>query len=169
MNHAIHHNTQFSKGNAPESSMKRPLLAAGLTVAFIGMVAYGTHYGPQHALKNGLERFRAALPPGSSFEFSSARPDLLARGAHFTDVTLHVHNVLYRAHELHLGHVTLSSNGEISFTRLDLAQPSIQSAKIDAQANSVHLRGLIIPQIMAQASMPSNSPNWYLTTAMLRT
>lgn len=125
--------------------MKRPLLATGLLVAFVGVVAYGTHYGPEHALQNGLARFRAALPPDSTLEYTSARPDLLARGAHLTDVTLHIHDVTYRAHEVHLGHVSLSSTGEISFTRLDLTNPSIEAPTYNSHATAIHLHGLIIP------------------------
>nr|WP_294916894.1 hypothetical protein [uncultured Neokomagataea sp.] len=125
--------------------MKRPLLAAGLVVAFAGVFAYGTHYGPEHALQNGLERFRAALPPGSTLEYSTARPDLLARGAHLSDVTLHIRGITYHAHELHLGHVTLSSTGEAIFSRLDLEQPSLDAPSYHIKANTMHLRGLIIP------------------------
>ncbi|MBR0560543.1 hypothetical protein [Neokomagataea anthophila] len=125
--------------------MKRPLLATSLLVAFAGVVAYGTHYGPEHALQNGLTRFRAALPPGSTLEYSAARPDLLARGAHLSDVTLRIHDITYRAHELHLGHVTLSPAGETSFSRLDLEQPSLDGPSYHIHANTMHLRGLVIP------------------------
>lgn len=65
---------------------------AAVVVAIVIVAGSGAYYvALQRAAEQmgaGIAAFRTGLPPGSSFAYASASPELFSRSGHFTDVTL---------------------------------------------------------------------------------
>ncbi|EHH67354.1 hypothetical protein GMO_23480 [Gluconobacter morbifer G707] len=107
--------------------------------------AVGIHHEAHMELVRGLSSFRAALPAGTTFTYSSAKPAIFARGALLTNVTLHTSAVTFRATQMRLGHPRTTPDGGIGINSLEIHNPSLQTASLLVHASSLSLHRLTLP------------------------
>lgn len=125
--------------------MKRPWLTASLisVIAVIGMA--GVHHEAHMELVRGLSSFRAALPPGTTFTYGSARPAILSLGATLTDITLRDGSITLRAARMRLGHPRPTPDGGLSIRTVEVREPFLQTPTQIIHGSTLSLRQLILP------------------------
>ena len=125
--------------------MKRPWLTASLisVIAVMGMA--GVHHEAHMELVRGLSSFRAALPPGTTFTYGSAKPAILSLGATLTDITLRDGSITLRATRMRLGHPRPTPNGGLSIRSVEVREPFLQTPTQIIHGSVLSLRQLILP------------------------
>ncbi|WP_408872952.1 hypothetical protein [Gluconobacter roseus] len=125
--------------------MKRPWLTASLisVIAVMGMA--GVHHEAHMELVRGLSSFRAALPPGTTFTYGSAKPAILSLGATLTDITLRDGSITLRATRMRLGHPRPTPNGGLSIRSVEVREPFLQTPTQIIHGSTLSLRQLILP------------------------
>ncbi|GBR70468.1 hypothetical protein [Gluconobacter kanchanaburiensis] len=137
--------------------MKRPWLTTSLisVIAVIGVA--GVRHEAHMEVIRGLSSFRAALPPGTTFTYSSATPAILSLGATLTDITLREGTTTFRATRMRLGHPRPTPDGGISIRTVEVREPFLQTPGQIIHGTSLSLRQLILPPSLPAPSQASSS------------
>ena len=67
---------------------KTAAIVVMVVIVAAGVVYYVAHQRAAEQMQAGIAAFRTSLPPGSSFTYASASPELFSRSGHFTDAVL---------------------------------------------------------------------------------
>ena len=120
--------------------MRKSLAIAAAVLVVLAAAGFFVWHRAGQELQAGLAAFQASLPTGSTMSYASARPDLLSRGAHLTNVKIIAGAATYSA-----ATVDVAPAGDDRLRRLTLHDATEQAPGTTVSAGLVEASGVSQP------------------------
>ncbi|TPW34207.1 hypothetical protein [Oecophyllibacter saccharovorans] len=125
--------------------MKRLWLILCLLLITGSVAALGVYRVATLSVTHALERFIAALPPGTTFTYRRARPSFLVRGVTLHDVTFRQGRRAFHARVIRLGHPQYLTHGQLSLSSLLLKDADYGTPQLQLSLERIYFQHLLIP------------------------